>query len=303
MGVKKDIPSRQKHPLPSTDGGKRSRDADEHLDLQCPICLSEFVDAVQSSCCGTTTCRKCMLALDASKNCPFCRGRFDPGSCVRDVRMERRAANAILCCRNAGKGCAFVGDRSARIAHEEDDCEVEDRRALVKALKTQIKELTSGAETESRLLAAVRQGRRHLCSNCDSRLAAIHAFCSGDDAVLKTLHNVKVVKGHDVLDDVTGYGMYSITWCQCVERVKLRFDAVFVVENFNVAFFVRCTSHPNATAASVLLLHPSDPKRDFAVKSIVCPTINEDRVERNVMTNTSFLDFLFNKRLFVGVRF
>ena len=89
---------------------------DEHVELQCLICLELVVDAVQVRCCGALHCRTCISKCD---KCPLCRQPVSADCIIPDVRIDRMSAAALRLCPYEREGCKFKGNRSSVAAHEE----------------------------------------------------------------------------------------------------------------------------------------------------------------------------------------
>ena len=276
----------------------RKRNREDQDEIQCPICFCTMIDVVQNLCCGTNTCRKCMLALNPSQNCPFCRSAFDPVACVPDIKMERKAASEIRPCENHTKGCLFVGDRTARMVHEDEGCDFLDRQ--VKDLKKQVKHLEASAAEKSLKIQILEKDLKERTDQAKSDAVAsclvnMRAFSDSHKESLERIHHViGLVERKKYVKDVS---VYEIKWT----TDGASFEAQFDVGNYNVSYFVRCRNRKNVNAASVRLIHPADPSRDHTTKASHCETIGVWYGDFTVMTIEQFDDFVLNGKLFLGV--
>ena len=255
--------ARRKYPMPpkkatavkvvkpaEASAQEKKRYRDEDAELMCPICFHTLTDAVQSLCCGNNTCRKCMLALDASKKCPFCRGAFDPTACVPDVKMERRAATTQLPCLHADRGCKFIGDRAARAAHESNECEFIDRRPIVNELQKRVRELEEKARTSALEITSKDQQIADL--NCSLTMANhsdpraslrvefsknARAFSSSNLGELSSIHMVSRIQEFSVVNEAIPDGKYTFSWAAGPLN-NVYFTAELTVGNDNVSYFV-----------------------------------------------------------------
>ena len=88
-------------------------------EVDCCVCMDLLTNAHQTPCCGTLMCLACLDKVAAdTKHCPLCRKPLRAGSGLRDVRMERAAANTVRGCEHPG--CDYRGKRDELRAHAAD---------------------------------------------------------------------------------------------------------------------------------------------------------------------------------------
>jgi hypothetical protein len=319
----------------------RKRLRDELAELQCPLCCEVFTDAVQCMCCGANACRACLSVVKTGLCPFCRNASFDPAACVPDIKLERRASTAKLPCANHMKGCSFAGDRSSRAAHIAAECEHVDRRAEVKDLRARVQQLeqslraveegtvaalrkenerlrqdaaqaaalTAKVASQQESLTKLEQESRQLRLRFKSRQTnveivekSLKAFVAGDISVLKSLCRAEVVTACTVRNEDTATGTYEIRWrSRQGANTSHSFDAYLHVENFNVSFFVRCTSTDAAvTSCTVMILHPTDPSKSWRCPKVICS--GGDYVgRRNLMTLDQLKTYIVCKKMYLAV--
>jgi hypothetical protein len=97
-------------------GLKRSLNEIEE-DFLCMICHNLVEDAVQTVCCGSLYCHKCIESwLSRKKTCPLCSKPHELSELQNDVRSDRNSANIIRKCKE--DGCTYTGNRYHMKKHE-----------------------------------------------------------------------------------------------------------------------------------------------------------------------------------------
>lgn len=219
-----------------------SESSRDTLNLDCGICHSLMVDAVQTKCCGGGFCRTCLDAVLAPRRCPLCRAALTKAIIVSDPRAERLSAAKIRTCPD----CAFHGNRADLDVHRRVHFDLARRCAELEAKVGELEQARVAAHCA--LFAACLE----------------HAEKTNDNkAARRILRNaLKLPPGSVFLLNRSE----DVTFIEPMWERKWHYDVRISFANFNVSCTVDCVRDaPPAPNLRLTFLHPDHPDKKCVV--------------------------------------
>ena len=104
----------------------------DHLDIECPVCLTILTDPHLVSCCGNHFCGPCIERVRAiNRSCPMCNEK--EYQAMADKKCSRIINGLEVYCSNKEKGCPWKGELKNISTHlnketREGECQYEERK-------------------------------------------------------------------------------------------------------------------------------------------------------------------------------
>lgn len=216
--------------------------AEDTLNLDCGICHSLMVDAVQTQCCGGGFCRACLQAVLAPRRCPLCRAALAMSSVVSDPRAERLSAAKLRACPE----CAFHGNRADVDAHRRVHIDLAQRCA---ELEAKVGELERARVIAHRALFAACIKQAENPGNEEAARRILRKALNLPPGSLFLLNKSE-----------------EVTFVEPVWEHKWHYDVRISFANFNVSCAIECLRDaPPAPNLRLTFLHPEQPDKKRVV--------------------------------------